>query len=82
MIPPLVKKAIDRHVSQGMVCGKFVTSVLENNLLMAFIHADENSLDALREIVDYLYYEVPAPAWGCKENVKKWREQGGLDGLS
>ena len=72
MIPSAIKKAIDLHAQEGRPCGHFVTAVLENNLRKAIRHADDDSLAALVEIVQYCYWEIPGNCWGSKEKVAKW----------
>ncbi len=73
MIPPLVKEAIDRHVSEGCLCGPFTQYVLLNDLAGAVGQADEKSYAALREIVRYVWNEIPANAWGSATKVDAWR---------
>lgn len=80
MIPPLIKRAIDKHALEGRPCGHFVTAVLENDLTEAVARADENSLAALYEIVIYCCNYIPSNCWGSKEKVKAWIEQGGEEG--
>lgn len=66
--------AIQNHVCHGIPTGSFVRAVLENNLKEAFMKADDQNRADLFEIVDYCYYEIPAPCWGSPEKVKAWRD--------
>lgn len=74
MIEPRFKEAIDRWVKDACPMGSFVNAVLENDLIQAIGRADEDALDNLKEIVKYLYNEVPAQCWGSKEKVSAWRK--------
>lgn len=73
MIPPAVKSAIDRHVRDGDETGGFVNACLENDLKEAFARADEDNTAAMREIVAYLYNEIPSAAWGSPAKVRAWK---------
>ena len=70
--PYRIKKAFDRYVDMGIKPGDFATAVLENNLNRAVAYADEECMDHLREIVKYMYNEMPSGCWGSKEIVQKW----------
>ena len=71
-LPENIKGAIDRYVEERIQPGGFTSAVLENNLAMAIGRADENSLKAIREIVGYVYNEIPSRAWGSQEKVQSW----------
>ncbi len=72
MIPPLVKDAIDRYVEHRHTPGRFVRRVLCNDLTGAVLHADEDSLAALLEIVRYAFNKIPYSYWGSAEKVAAW----------
>ena len=55
MIPSHIKAKIDRHVEFGEPGGKFVDSVLENNLVLAVGYADDQSIKHIRDIVQYCF---------------------------
>lgn len=73
-IPENTKETIDQFVLTGRPMGHFVTAVMENNLMEAFGRADEFNLSAMRDIVSYLYNEVPSGAWGSPVKVRLWQE--------
>lgn len=51
-------------------------AVLENNLTEAFGRADMDNREAMFDIVQYCYNELPFVCWGSKEKVSKWLEGG------
>lgn len=72
MIEQRFKDAIDAYVDHGRPMAGFITAVLENNLKDAVGRADEDAYENLREIVKYLYNDVPMSCWGSPEKVKAW----------
>jgi len=74
-IPPLIFKALRTHVVDHRPVGHFVTAVLENDLKLAVLRADEFSLAGLKRIVLFCYNDIPSPAWGSPQKVAKWLEQ-------
>lgn len=75
LIPRPIRRAIDGHALHGRPTGGFVRAVLENDLIEAFILADESSTAALRGIVFYVYHEIPSACWGSRKKVKAWLEK-------
>lgn len=73
MIEQRFKEAIDRWVNDACPMGGFINAVLENNLKEALGRADEDAYHNIRDIVKYLYNEVPAGCWGSRERVKAWK---------
>ncbi len=74
MIPEYTKEAIDNWVRHGWQPGSFVQAVLENNLSEAFARADDTNTRFMKEIVMYVYNEIPSPAWGSPEKVDAWAD--------
>lgn len=71
-IPQRTMLAINRHVKDHIKVGGFVTACLRNDLQAAIGLADEENLSAIRQIVVYLYNEVPAVCWGSPDKVREW----------
>ena len=78
-IPPLVRNALDRWATEHKPAGDFVMSVLRNDLHQAVCRADERSLAALRDIVLYVYNELPSKCWGSDVAVNEWLEKRKAD---
>jgi hypothetical protein len=52
--------------------GHFLTAVLSNDLCEAVARADEESMAALRQIVMFVYNNLPGICWGSQEKVAAW----------
>lgn len=52
--------------------GSFIMAVLENNLHAAMTRADGTSWDAIRELMEFVYFDLPADSWGSEEAVAAW----------
>ena len=63
------KEAIDRYVKHKMAPGSFIKAILDNDLMAAVSHGDEESLANLPEIARYVFNRIPGSAWGSKEAV-------------
>lgn len=72
MIPPNIKLALDKWASNGDIPGDFVLAVLHNDLMDAVCRADADSLASIRDIVLYVYNDLPSPCWGSLQNVNLW----------
>lgn len=75
LIPSHLKGALDRYVEHGIPPGGFLTACLENNLSEAIGRADEISYGVLREIMAYLYNDVPSRCWGSPRSVESWMRE-------
>jgi hypothetical protein len=71
-IPQHVKEALDRYINDRIEPGGFLLSVLSNNLFSVVFLADNENYDSLREIVDYIWNELPLRSWGSSNNVNEW----------
>ena len=71
-IPPAILNGLEAHRDRLHPVGDFLTAVLENNLTQAVGLADDFSMSALKDIVMWCYWELPAPAWGSEEKVAAW----------
>lgn len=63
-IPERIKRSIDAYVTHRQPVGGFLQAVLSNQLFEAVGRADNESMAALREIIQYIYNEIPAKSWG------------------
>ena len=64
--------ALERYLNHGIMPGSFMTAVLENDLMESFGRADVSNSANLKNIVGYIYNNVPSNAWGSKERVKDY----------
>ena len=71
-IPEFTKKCIDDYVNYGVPLGDFLTAVMANDLMEAFIRADDNNTAHMRDIVAYVYNRTPALCHGSYGIVVEW----------
>lgn len=74
LIPPAIMEGLIAHRDRLHPVGGFLTACLENDLRGAISRADEGSARGLFQIVGWLYWEMPSPAWGSREKVRAWLE--------
>jgi len=65
-------ESIKLYVERGIPTGGFLYAVLSNNLSESFGRADLENRLALYEIVQYIYHNIPADAWGSRDKVEAW----------
>ena len=66
------------YINTGRPPGRFLFSVLENNLHQSFQRADNSNLSALRDIVKWLHNNAPMDCWRSFDAVNRWIADGGL----
>jgi len=66
--------ALERYLNHGIMPGGFMTAVLENNLKEAFARADDTNIENMKNIVGYVYNNIPSDSWGSREAVNAWLE--------
>jgi len=64
MIPQHTKYQIDEYVKNQIPPGSFVRAVLGNDLMEAFMRADDINLHYMKDIVMYVYNDIPSHCWG------------------
>jgi len=72
---------MQRYIERGILPGGFLTAVLENNLVLAAMRADNTNRHRLLDFAEFLYSEAPSICWGSRERVERWIKQGGLRGM-
>lgn len=73
--------ALAMYVVEGIQPGGFLSAVLANDLFEAVARADGSNRKILPEWVRAVFNVVPTRAWGSRDAVQAWVEQGGLAGL-
>lgn len=69
MIPQHTLDSLNRYVQHRIMPGGFLFAVLTNDLFSAVSRADSQNLEALPEIVQYIYNKIPSDAWGSRDIV-------------
>lgn len=72
-VPVHLQPGLARFFVGGILPGSFLSAVLQNNLRMAVLTADQESQAGLRSIVRFLTNSVPIVSWGSGEKVAAWR---------
>ena len=75
-IPSDLIKSLTYYVEHHSETGGFLRAVLENDLTEAIGRADLDNLLILKDIVGYIFNELPMSCWGSKEKVKAWLKAG------
>jgi|2_EtaG_2_1085320.scaffolds.fasta_scaffold186527_2 hypothetical protein len=68
----VMQESMGRYIIHHEPVGDFLTSILENNLRLAFAYADNSNLALMHDWVLFLHYEIPGVSWGSPEKVKAW----------
>ena len=71
-IPKRIMEALERYEHGGVLPGHFLQAILHNNLFVTVWRADDDSYAALKQIVHYVYNEMPGNCWGSKDVVNEW----------
>ena len=79
-LPAYMQDSVRLYIERGQPPGDFLRAVLENNLIEAFGHADEENERCMRVWARWLYMDVPSSAWGSRKTVNTWIAKGGLMG--
>src|ERR687895_230948 len=76
----MVDRAVPFHLHGGLLLYLvhhirpvgFLMAALENNLTEAVLLADMESQIGLFDLVQFLFNDMPADAWGSREKVEQW----------
>ncbi|MCA1800188.1 MAG: hypothetical protein LC650_02735 [Actinobacteria bacterium] len=71
-IPSHTQGSLERYAAQGIAPGGFLTAVLTNNLFGAVSRADDYNLEALTEIVRFVYNRMPMSCHGSTEAMAEF----------
>ena len=71
-IPKRITEALERYEHGGVLPGHFMQAVLSNNLFYAVSMADDRNYPILKQIVHYVYNEMPGNCWGSRDVVNTW----------
>ena len=71
-IPAALLVSLYAYVERRQPVGHFLTCVLSNDLLGVIQHADSQSQAALREIVEFIYNNLPTKCYGSPQIVREW----------
>jgi hypothetical protein len=80
-LPEYMHGGVERYIEHGIPPGSFLTAVLCNDLKGAFMSADTQNSANLRNLVEFIYWDMPAGAQGSLKKVEAWIAHHGLSGL-
>ena len=80
LIKPDILESITDYADNRVPPGDFLRAVLENDLRESFQRADEDNIESMFDIVQFIYNEIPARCWGSPEKVRDWLGEGRIDG--
>ena len=73
-LPTNLQDGMQRYIENGFQTGHFLKAVLSNDLFGAVSRADNQNIKLIPDIVRWMHWEIPAPAWGSQEKVKSWED--------
>ena len=74
-IPTGTLQAMKRWVEEACPTGGFLKAVLSNDLIGAVGSADSENVEAIVQIVTFLYNRCPSACWGSREHVANWPDK-------
>lgn len=72
LLPEHMREGAEDYIERGWKPGGFLFSVLTNNLVEAFAHADAINSFMMRNWAEWLYSEAPSDCWGSLEKINAW----------
>ena len=73
-IPSYIEEELRAYADKGVPPGDFGAALISNDLVGSFKSADSINLIHMKEIVTYLYWNMPMACLGSKEIMWKWIE--------
>ncbi len=80
LLPENMWPGVELYLLHGICTGDFLIAILENSLARAAAHADIYNRELLFEWAAFLFNGMPIGSWGSIEQVKQWKEIGGMLG--
>jgi hypothetical protein len=80
-LPEHLRGGLRRYLVERICPGQFLQAVLRNDLRAAVGRADDVSLPALKDIIEFLYNVAPGGSWGSPDALKAWIEPAKAEAL-
>ena len=75
LLPEHLRGGVERWIEHGVRPGGFLWAVIDNDLLAALGHADDDMTRAdIRKISLWFHWEAPSGCHGAPEITARWRE--------
>ena len=72
MIKQEIIDSLKRYAEKGIPTGGFLQAVLENDLMDAMGKVDDQNREAIWEICNFVYNDIPMSCHGSPEKVRAW----------
>lgn len=72
-IPDYMQGGLKRWIEHGIVPGRFLCAVLQNDLVEAVGRADDLNSQLLPQYIKYLWNYAPSGCFGSVEKFNDWR---------
>lgn len=72
LLPEHMREGAKDYIERGYTPGGFLFSVLANDLVESFAHADATNLFMMSVWADWLVSEAPRNCWGSVAKVNAW----------
>lgn len=69
------KACLDRYAKFRIPTGSFLHAVLSNDLMEAMGRADEENIEDIVEICQYIYNNLPIACYGSTKAVREWLQE-------
>ena len=80
-IPEHCAEGLFLYIERGVPVGRFLRSLLSNDLKGTFSAADDINQRSVYEYVYFLYNAAPSQCWDSPEKYREWVGRGGLRGI-
>lgn len=74
LIPDYMHGGLQRWIEHGVVPGRFLCAVLQNDLVEAVGRADETNMVLLPNYVRFLWNYAPSGCFGSVEKFNDWKQ--------
>ena len=81
LLPTYMQGGMRRYIEEGVRPGDFLSAVLSNNFMDAWLRADNTNQKQMRKYAEFLYVYAPPESFGSETNFEAWIMAGGLKGL-
>jgi len=81
LIPSHMWPGLKEWIEFGIPQGSFLQSILNHDFYEAIFRADNMNQACIVGWAQFLCWHLPFDAHGSLENVKRWRDKGGLRGI-
>lgn len=74
-LPEHVRESIDAYATEGRPTGGFLQAVIDNDLALAVMRADDENVRIIPAIVGYLYNCCPSRCHGFADAFEEWTKE-------